>query len=248
MVGQPQARRMNFGLIGQLLGHSFSKAYFEERWRQEGLNHTYTNFEIPRIQEVDSVLDRVDVHGLNVTIPYKESILPYLAAIDPTAQAIGAVNCLKPTSAGWVGYNTDWLGFTQSLIQAEGHRAPQAIILGTGGASKAIAYGLEQLKIPFKVVSRHPEGSQITYADLAQPWLPGSLLINCTPLGTWPDVHRMPPMPLNQLNSSHVVFDLVYNPPVTALLQASLERGARIISGGDMLRIQAEEAWKIWTM
>jgi shikimate dehydrogenase len=248
MVGQSEKRRMNFGLIGKSLGHSFSKDYFENKWRQSGEDHTYVNFEIPTIQGVERLLSRNDLHGLNVTIPYKEAILPYLTELDPTAQVIGAVNCLKPIAHGWKGYNTDWLGFAQSLQKFGAQTARNALILGSGGASKAVAFALQQLGIPYQFFVRNPKGNQLDFKDFSEHLANGSLIVHCTPLGTWPEINSRPPLPYERINATHVLYDLVYNPAETAFLKAGAERGAQTISGAEMLRIQAEEAWKIWTM
>jgi shikimate dehydrogenase len=240
-----------FGLIGFPLGHSFSKKYFTEKFaREQRSDCQFELFELEKIADLVPLLaQQPALEGLSVTIPYKEQVIPYLDSLDPACALIGAVNCIRIRSGRLQGFNTDYLGFKQSLQDWLGATIPPALVLGTGGASKAVQQALRDLEVPFRVISRTAQPGQGTYAELAeQPdWLKNyPLLIQTTPLGTFPKVEEMPEAPVAQLNANHLVYDLVYNPSQTRLMQACLAQGGRAKNGQDMLELQAEAAWTIW--
>jgi shikimate dehydrogenase len=240
-----------FGLIGYPLGHSFSKKYFSEKFVREGIQGCqFELYPIESISEFPQLLDsESSLEGLSVTIPYKEQVIPYLDALDPACAQIGAVNCIRIRDGIKTGFNTDYLGFKHSLQSWLGTEIPNALVLGTGGASKAVQQALRDLEIPYRIVSRTQREGQLTYADLKeQPdWLASHpLIINTSPLGTYPQVEDMPDIPLEQLHATHRVYDLVYNPPITRLMQECISRGGTAKNGQDMLELQAEAAWSIW--
>lgn len=240
-----------FGLIGFPLGHSFSKKYFTEKFARENRSDcVFELYEFPQVENFRSVIEREkELEGLSVTIPYKEQIIPYLDALDPACERIGAVNCIRIREGKKVGYNTDYLGFKQSLTTWLGESIPNALVLGTGGASKAVQQALRDLNVAFLLVSRTKQKEQLTYQDLREDtsWMQEyPLLINATPLGTYPHVEGMPELPLEQLDGRNLVYDLVYNPARTRLMQECLSRGGKVKNGQDMLELQAEAAWKIW--
>ena len=242
-------KQHRFGLVGKNISYSFSKGYFTQLFEKQGLtDHSYENFDIQKIADFALILkDNKDIAGLNVTIPYKEVILPYLDKVDEQAASIGAVNTIKITESGLIGYNTDSYGFEQSLVGhlKEGHK--KALILGTGGASKAVAYTLNSLDIPFMFVSRNPEEGQLSYTDLDAALMAShTVIINCTPLGTYPNILEKPNIPYELLTSEHLLFDLIYNPEKSAFLLAGENRGASICNGLAMLELQADRAWAIW--
>jgi shikimate dehydrogenase len=240
-----------FGLIGYPLGHSFSKKYFTEKFVREGIQGCqFELYPIESISEFPQLLDgEASLEGLAVTIPYKEQVIPYLDGLDPACAQIGAVNCIRIRDGKKIGFNTDYLGFKQSLQSWLGTEIPNALILGTGGASKAVQQALRDLEIPYRIVSRTQREGQLTYGELKeQPdWLASHhLIINTSPLGTYPQVEDMPDIPLKQLHAAHRVYDLVYNPPITRLMQECISRGGTAKNGQDMLELQAEAAWSIW--
>lgn len=240
---------MRFGLIGYPLSHSFSKAYFTDKFSQYGLtDFSYDLFPIPRIEEVYDVLQS-DVMGLNVTIPYKTSILAYLNDIHPQAFQIGAVNTIARTGQySWKGFNTDASGFRQCIQQWFGKNPlpARALILGSGGTSKAVAFILADLGINAMVVSSSGKGD-LSYRDLSNEVMDDHLLIvNTTPLGMHPDILSCPEIPYEYLTSQHWVFDVIYNPANTLFLTRSQQMGARTKNGLDMLHLQADHAWAIW--
>ena len=241
-----------FGLVGYPLGHSFSKKYFNEKFADENIDAEYKNFEIEDINEVADIINHNDIFGLNVTIPHKISVIPLLSQIDPIAEAIGSVNVIKiiRTDNGIItrGYNTDAIGFTTSikpLIQPH-HR--HALVLGTGGASKAVVYALQQLLgIDVQSVSRNPAPGIITYADLDSKIMEShTVVVNATPLGMYPHVETHPDIPYSLLSPQHLCFDLTYNPSVTTFMRMSSEFGAKTCNGKGMLIGQALAAWDIW--
>lgn len=241
-----------FGLVGYPLGHSFSKKYFNEKFADENIDAEYKNFEIEDINEVTDIINHNDICGLNVTIPHKISVIPLLSQIDPIAEAIGSVNVIKiiRTDNGIItrGYNTDAIGFTTSikpLIQPH-HR--RALVLGTGGASKAVGYALQQLLgIDVQSVSRNPAPGIITYADLDSKIMEShTVVVNATPLGMYPHVETHPDIPYRLLSPQHLCFDLTYNPSVTTFMRMSSEFGAKTCNGKGMLIGQALAAWDIW--
>ncbi|MEO1417281.1 MAG: shikimate dehydrogenase [Bacteroidota bacterium] len=249
---------MRFGLIGKKLGHSFSKGYFTSKFEQLGLPHQYELFELPEIREFPKLWEQYpDLHGLNVTIPYKQEVIPYLKTLSPAAAQVGAVNTILKTADGLVGHNTDIIGFHQSLLKELGRFTPtHTLILGTGGAARAVLYVLrEEMKVAhIQAVSRTPrsgfQGIPVaTYEELDQVDLSYfQLVINTTPLGTYPDVEGHPSIPYARFDQLEKVWaiDLVYNPPFTAFLQKAREYGAHTQNGMDMLIGQAEAAWDIW--
>ena len=241
-----------FGLVGYPLGHSFSKKYFNEKFADENIDAEYKNFEIEDINEVTDIINHNDICGLNVTIPHKISVIPLLSQIDPIAEAIGSVNVIKiiRTDNGIItrGYNTDAIGFTtsiQPLIQPH-HR--RALVLGTGGASKAVVYALQQLLgIDVQSVSRNPAPGIITYADLDSKIMEShTVVVNATPLGMYPHVETHPDIPYRLLSPQHLCFDLTYNPSVTTFMRMASEFGAKTCNGKGMLIGQALAAWDIW--
>jgi shikimate dehydrogenase len=240
-----------FGLIGYPLGHSFSKKYFTEKFVREGIQGCqFELYPIESISEFPQLLDsQSSLEGLSVTIPYKEQVIPYLDALDPACAQIGAVNCIRIRDGKKTGFNTDYLGFKQSLQSWLGTEIPNALVLGTGGASKAVQQALRDLGIHYRIVSRTQREGQLTYSQLKeQPeWLASyPLIINTSPLGTYPQVEDLPDIPLEQLHAAHRVYDLVYNPPITRLMQECIARGGTAKNGQDMLELQAEAAWSIW--
>jgi shikimate dehydrogenase len=240
-----------FGLIGYPLGHSFSKKYFSEKFVREGIQGCqFELYPIESISEFPQLMDRESsLEGLSVTIPYKEQVIPYLDALDPASAQIGAVNCIRIRAGRKTGFNTDYLGFKHSLQSWLGTEIPNALVLGTGGASKAVQQALRDLGTSYRIVSRNQIEGQLTYEDLRdQPeWLASHpLIINTTPLGTFPQVEDLPNIPLEQLHATHRVYDLVYNPPITRLMQECIARGGTAKNGQDMLELQAEAAWSIW--
>lgn len=239
-----------YGLIGRNISYSFSPGYFREKFEAMGLsNHEYRNFDIPDISDFHTVIrENPDLCGLNVTIPYKEEIIPLLHELDDVAQAIGAVNTIAFRGGKLVGYNTDAHGFRESLLPVLNDKIERAYILGSGGASKAIAYVLAKLHLPYAVVSRNPDQAegQIGYEHLASGMKSPCLLVNCTPLGTYPETTARPPIPYELAGADHIFYDLVYNPPETAFLSAAKKQGAKGINGLSMLKLQAEKSWSIW--
>ena len=237
-----------YGLIGYPLTHSFSKKYFSEKLWREKIDAVYENYELPSIEDVKEVLQIPGLKGLNVTIPYKEKIIPYLDELDSMAEKIGAVNTIVIAKDKTKGYNTDHLGFTrsrQSLLQAHHQKA---LILGTGGSSAAVAYGLEELGITYRFVSRYSRSGMLYYEQVDKQVLDEyTILINTTPLGMYPDISAAPEIPYQFLSHRHLLFDLIYNPEQTLFLKKGLEQGATVKNGLEMLQIQAEEAWNIWT-
>ena len=241
-----------FGLLGKNISYSFSKTYFSKKFMNLQLtNHKYVNFDIENIEDFLEIVSKYkkSLKGCNVTIPYKESIFNYLDEIDRTASEIGAVNTIKFSSDGkLVGYNTDVVGFEKSLIPLLKTHHTKALILGTGGASKAVAYVLKKLDIDYFKVSRNPiDNLALAYADISNQLLNEySLIINCSPLGTYPNINEKPMIPYQFLTSKHLLYDLIYNPVETAFLIEGKKRGTQVKNGLQMLELQAEESWRIW--
>lgn len=237
-----------FGLIGKSLTHSFSKQYFDHKWDLQGdSGNQYDVFELDSIVQFPELIVRnKDLLGLNVTIPYKETIIPWLDQLTPTAQAIGAVNCIRIVEGILVGHNTDTGAFQKSLEQwlppdFEGN----ALVLGSGGASKAVCYSLNQMKIPYTVVSR--QGAGMLYDDLLSAWNTAwRLIINTTPLGMWPNIHTKPNIPYSMLDKRFYLYDLVYNPEKTLFLALGGQQNCHLKNGLEMLQLQAEESWHFW--
>jgi shikimate dehydrogenase len=242
-----------FGLIGYPLSHSFSKKFFTQKFESEGIQDC--EYELYPIETIDSLSlllsDNPDLEGLNVTIPYKLEVLPLLNEIDEAAQAIGAVNCIKITGKGpnakLKGYNTDAYGFEESLkpLLEPGHQ--KALILGDGGAAKAVKYVLNKLGIPFVIVTRSPTDTSILYEEVTEEILSThTIIINTTPLGMSPNVISSPDLPYHYITAQHLVYDLVYNPEETAFLNKAKVQDAKIKNGLEMLYLQAERSWYLW--
>ncbi|SFN85817.1 shikimate dehydrogenase [Bizionia echini] len=239
-----------FGLIGKNISYSFSQNYFTDKFSSENiLDATYENFDIDNIDTILNIFENPEIVGCNVTIPYKETIIPYLDKLDKKAKNIGAVNTIKRHKNGkLIGYNTDCYGFKKTL---KPHLKPfhkQALILGTGGASKAIAFTLKELGITYKFVSRTSKNpTQLTYNNLGESTISEHLIIiNCTPLGTFPNVADAPNIPYQFLTKDHILYDLIYNPEETRFLKQGQLKNAVTINGLQMLKFQAEKAWRIW--
>lgn len=240
-----------FALLGRNIAYSFSRGYFTEKFELLDLhNHEYVNFDIQEIEDFLEVITKNKgiLRGMNVTIPYKEVIFPYLDKIDKKAKKIGAVNTIKITKKGKLkGYNTDEFGFRKSIKPLLKPFHKKALILGTGGASKAIAFALKKLNIDYMFVSRTASKSAILYENINEDILKKyTIIINCTPLGTHPKIDVCPNIPYQFLTENHVLYDLIYNPKETLFLQKGKEQGATIKNGLEMLELQAEKAWKIW--
>ncbi|RIV45281.1 shikimate dehydrogenase family protein [Flagellimonas pelagia] len=237
-----------FGLLGRNISYSFSQGYFTQKFKDLGLNrYSYENFDIQRIEELEIVLSQSDIKGLNVTIPYKEEVIPFLDELDAKAEKIGAVNTINITKNGLKGFNTDAYGFQKSLEPFLKSHHTKALILGTGGASKAVRFVLDELGIANTYVSRQKKASQFSYDELDRKVIEGhTLIINCTPLGTYPNIAEKPNIPYQFLNKDHLLYDLIYNPEKTTFLTLGEERGASICNGLQMLKLQAEKAWEIW--
>lgn len=239
-----------FGLIGKKLGHSFSAKYFAEKFEREGLLECdYSLYELPEIECVKEFMLTPGLVGFNVTIPYKQQIIPYLDALDAQAREVGAVNCVKIERDGRrVGYNTDVDGIRLSLDKLLGEeKVGSALVLGTGGASQAVQYVLRERGIDYKVVSRDKGKADLTYDELTQDVMATHrLIINASPVGMYPACDNCPNIPYAMLSGSHYLFDLVYNPLTTRFMELGAEQGATTLSGIDMLYAQAESAWKIW--
>jgi shikimate dehydrogenase len=239
-----------FGLIGKKLGHSFSKRYFSEKFAREGIaDAVYELYELPEITDFPALLAREpELVGLNVTVPYKEAVIPYLDELDEIAAKIGAVNTIKIASGKLKGYNTDFIGFRDTLvgfypIESRG----RALVLGRGGAAKAVWAALDSLGIGYTSVSRNPRGKELAYAAITPEVLkPYSLIINTTPLGMASDVGNAPAIPYEALSTGNFLYDLVYNPEQTLFLQKGAAAGAKTINGLPMLYAQADAAWQIW--
>jgi shikimate dehydrogenase len=239
-----------YGLIGFPLGHSFSVKYFREKFQRESIQDcSYENFEIDSVAAVRDLLKDPELLGLNVTIPYKESVIPFLHKQDQVVAETGACNCISVRQGLLTGFNTDVIGFEKSLEEKLTGKDKRALILGTGGSSKAVAWVLQKKAIDILWVSRKKSGArnQIGYEQLDNKIMEDhSLIINCTPLGMYPEIGKFPPLPYECINSSHYLFDLIYNPEKTIFLNRGLAAGARIKNGADMLAIQAEASWDIW--
>ena len=240
-----------FGLIGKDIDYSFSQAFFAAKFKAEKITDAnYQNFDLKSITDFPSLIENNDnIKGFNVTIPYKELIIPYIDKLDKNAKKIGAVNTIKITKKGKLkGYNTDYYGFKNSLSE---HITPQhtsALILGTGGASKAIAFALKKLKIKYTYVSRKAtKENQVSYQQLTEETIKNNtIIVNCTPLGTYPDIKSCPDIPYQAITENHLLFDLIYNPEETTFLNYGKQKSATIINGYKMLQLQAEKSWRIW--
>lgn len=235
-----------FGLIGKSLSHSFSKRFFTSKFEAEGIDAIYSLYELEDVSHIDALIAEQQLAGFNVTIPYKVAIIPYLDELTDEAREAGAVNCVVLKQGRKVGHNTDIAGIEASLhwLDIEGC---EALILGSGGASKAVQYVLHKQQIPFKVVSRDKERGDITYAELTDEIIKShKLIINTTPLGMFPDTESSPEINYDALTEQHRVLDIVYNPAETLFLKRAKERGATTMGGMMMLQTQAIASWHFW--
>jgi len=239
-----------FGLIGKNIDYSFSKKYFSEKFKKENLDCTYSNFDIENISLIESILQKNGISGYNVTIPYKQEIIKFLDEIDEVAKAIGAVNTIKKIDNKNIGFNTDSIGFEKSLIPLIENKKPDsALILGGGGASKAVKYVLKKLKIDYSTVSRKEGKSEFIYENLNDVIINRfKMIINCSPVGTFPNINKCPNIPYKHLTKEHVLYDLVYNPIESLFLRRGRELGCKTKNGLEMLEIQANESWRIWNI
>ena len=241
-----------YGLIGYPLTHSFSQRYFTDKFDREGIaDCSYTNYSLREIGELSSVLRDRELRGLNVTIPYKQQVIPFLHLLSPVVEAIGACNCIRIGDGQLTGYNTDVVGFERSLIPLLRPHHREALVLGTGGASKAVEYVLLKLGISYRLVSRRPrqDTGDLGYEDVdAAVLASATLVINTTPVGMYPKVDECPPLPYAALTPGHYLYDLIYNPERTLFLQKGAAAGAAVENGHEMLILQAEESWRIWNM
>lgn len=246
-----QEKKHRFGLIGFPLSHSFSKRYFTEKFEEAGISdtHRYDLFEIENIDALPGIITETEgLRGLNVTIPHKLNVLPYLSEIDPAAARIGAVNVVKiEDDRRLKGYNSDYYGFRRSLEEfLAGNTPANALVLGNGGAARAIRVALEDMGIPHKLVSRSAGDGLISYEEANTLLQNHTLIINCTPLGTYPAVETAPPLDYDLLGTDHFLYDLVYNPEETLFMKKGKTQGAKTINGYQMLVYQAEKSWEIW--
>ncbi|MBQ9672766.1 MAG: shikimate dehydrogenase [Prevotella sp.] len=241
-----------YGLIGFPLGHSFSIGYHNQRFADEGINAKYVNFEIPSIDDLPEVLSsNPDLKGLNVTIPYKEKVMAFLDYVSPEARAIGAVNVIKVEHEGkkirLKGYNSDVIGFTQSIEPMLEDYHKKALVLGTGGASKAVAYGLKSLGIEPVFVSRYERPGTIQYSNITPDVVKEyNVIVNCTPLGMYPKTETCPDLPYEALDDHNILYDLIYNPDETLFMKKGAARGAQTKNGLEMLLLQAFASWEFW--
>ncbi len=244
--------KKRYGLIGYPLGHSFSKNYFAEKFAKENISgNTYENFPLENIDAFPALIkNNPNLSGLNVTIPYKEKVIPFLDELKGAAKTIAAVNTIQFKAGKLIGHNTDVIGFESALadfFSKSGISPKHALILGTGGAAKAIAYVLDKKEIKYDYVSRKKGANKLTYEALDRPKIEEiQLIVNTTPLGTFPDIHRCPPLSYNQLSAKHLLFDLVYNPEKTVFLKMGESQKCAIQNGFRMLELQAEASYKIW--
>lgn len=248
MATDSNAKKAIYGLLGKDIDYSFSRSYFTEKFkREERTDSVYVNFDLPDLKNLPEVLETEHLSGMNVTIPYKEQVFPFLSSLDPVAEKIGAVNTIALTAEGLKGYNTDAYGFEQSLLPHLPASRGRALVLGTGGASKAVCYVLEQLGFEIDRVSRDRTKTGMNYQDLEEKGLGDyQVVVNTTPLGTFPNTDAKPPIPYLTISEECLGFDLIYNPEKTAFLQAFEQAGASIQNGRAMLEFQAEKAWEIW--
>lgn len=235
-----------FGLIGQSLGHSFSKTFFEKFFIEKNVDASYVNIELPKIEDAKPILEG-QFSGLNVTIPYKEQIIPFLDELTPEAKSIGAVNVIEFKNGRTIGHNTDAYGFRFSIKPFLTNQHERAIIFGTGGASKAVEFVLKSLGIDVIFVSRNPTEDQFSYEDVNEHMTKAcKLWVNCTPVGTFPNIEDYLPVSYSNITPEHFVIDLIYNPERTVFLKNAEAKGAMVLNGASMLQHQALKAWEIW--
>ena len=237
-----------YGLIGAKLAHSFSQNYFTEKFDKQNINAIYLNYELNSVEAIKDLINQGDLIGVNVTIPYKEQILPLLDELDSLAAELGAVNTIKFIEGKTKGFNTDVFGFKQMIKPFFKSHHERAMILGTGGASKAVAYVLEELGSKLIFISRNPKGKdQFHYSEINEYMMKfNPLIVNTTPLGTFPGIDEMPDVPVEFITPEHLVIDLIYNPERSKLLQLAASKGATVLNGRTMLEQQAEKSWEIW--
>ncbi len=242
-----------YGLIGYPLGHSFSIGYHNQRFADEGINAKYINYEISDIEQLIEVLNQnPELKGLNVTIPYKEKVIEYLDYVSPEARAIGAVNVIRVVHEGTKielrGYNSDVIGFTQSIEPMLEEHHKRALVLGTGGASKAVSYGLKSLGVEPVFVSRYERPGTIQYSSITPDVVKEyNVIVNCTPLGMFPNNNSCPQLPYEALDERNILYDLIYNPDVTLFMKRGAAQGAAVKNGLEMLLLQAFASWEFWT-
>jgi shikimate dehydrogenase len=237
-----------YGIIGYPLGHSFSPAYFNNKFKQQHIDAEYASFPMPEIAALPDLLKSIPtLRGLNVTIPHKETVINYLNELDDTARSVGAVNCINIQESHTRGYNTDAIAFEQTLLPLLAPHHTRALVLGTGGASRAVTYVLRMLQIAYLMVSRTPAEHMLTYEDITAELIEQyPLIINTTPMGMFPNTASFPPLPYDALTKEHLLYDLVYNPKETVFLMKGKEQGATVKNGYRMLVLQAEASWRIW--
>ena len=240
-----------FGLIGRNIDYSFSRKYFSEKFKKNNLNDcVYLNYDLKEINDFNKIINKnPSLKGLNVTIPYKKTIIPFLDELSDEAKAINAVNTIVFESSGRkIGHNTDYLGFNKALKEKCKSKPENALILGSGGASEAVKYVLNKIGCDFKIVSRHPDKNQIGYFQITKEIIKKTnLIINTTPVGTYPKINEAPNIPYKYLDSEHLLFDLIYNPRETEFLKRGKTNGCRITNGYKMLEYQAEKSWGLWS-
>lgn len=241
-----------YGLIGYPLGHSFSKNYFNEKFENENIDAEYINFEIPTIDALPEVLaTNPELRGLNVTIPYKEKVISFLDSVSPEARAIGAINVIKVEHKGnetiLKGYNSDVIGFTKSIAPLLKRHNKKALILGTGGASKAIDYGLKSLGLETVKVSRYERPGTIQYSKITPEIIKEyNVIVNCTPCGMYPNIEECPDLPYEAMTEKNILYDLIYNPDQTKFMKLGAKQGATVKNGLEMLLLQAFASWEFW--
>ena len=237
-----------YGIIGNPLGHSFSKGFFTEKFAREGIEAQYLNFQISKIGKITDVLkDNPELRGLNVTIPYKTEVIPFLDEMSEEASEIGAVNVIQIRNGHLKGFNSDIIGFTRSIQPLLKPHHKKALILGTGGASKAIRVGLTRLGLEWKYVSRTPREGMITYDDItAETLREYEVIVNCSPVGMFPKVDECPAIPYEFLTADNLLYDLIYNPETTFFMKKGALQGAAVKNGLEMLHLQAIASWKFW--
>jgi len=242
-----------FGLLGKNISYSFSREYFTNKFKDLGyIDHQYVNFDLQEIGDLKEVLtkNKTMLGGINITIPYKQEVMSFLDSIDEDAAKIGAVNTMKFLKDGTIkGFNTDFYGFKNSIQPLLKQHHKKALVLGAGGASKAIAYAFEKMNIEYKFVSRKKRNKDVfTYEEITSKVISEyTVIINCTPLGTYPNIETRPEIPYDYITENHLLYDLTYNPKVTTFLRLGKEKGATIKNGLQMLELQAEKSWEIWS-
>ncbi len=242
--------KKKYGLVGKRLDYSFSKDFFTRKAKEQKLDISYENFEFSDLTRIREFMERHSICGFNVTIPYKKSILDLVDEKTPAVEEIGAANCIQVSkNQRWIAHNTDVIGFEHSLLHFIKQAKPKALLFGTGGASRAVQFVLDKLNINYLLVSRKSGSNRIQYNQVNKKTLEEyKLLINATPVGTFPDVEVCIPIPYDLLNANHFCYDLIYNPAKTSFLAHAELKGARIKNGLEMLKIQAEESWNIWNI